>query len=161
MGHADSSVTLVGLVCPVLPSGQGIASHLSRPALLWLCTWSVTFDQLSWMRRNEWKSENATHGKDKIMLSFLVLDKLCDLLFFYKIKLVVEKFLLPQKDLCMCFKKYFFVSTVILNLDPHLSSNQSLVHRFSSFVCLFMYSYVDITDTHWPDYYVPGTVLGK
>lgn len=37
---------------------------------------------------------------------------------------------------------------VILDLDPCLSSLQTLLHRLSSDACLLMCSYIDPTDTY-------------
>lgn len=52
IGHAGSFVSLVGLVpwCPALLFGQGVISHLSQLVPPWLWTWSMTFDQPSWIR---------------------------------------------------------------------------------------------------------------
>lgn len=47
----------------------------------------------------------------------------------------------------------------ILDLDPCLSSLQTLLHRLSSDACLLMCSYIDPTDTYWPGGYVPDPVL--
>lgn len=85
----------------------------------------------------------------------------CQIIFFFfnKMKLVY-KFLSPQKDLCMCLKK---ISFVFFHGHPeprslYLSSNQSLVHRFSS---LFVRSCIHTTDTHCPGFCVLSTMLGN
>ena len=60
--------------------------------------------------------------------------------------LVVKKFFLPQKDLCMCFKKYclFFLSMGIQDLDPTFlvtgpSCTDLVVFLF---VCLFRFLFL-------------------